>query len=47
MTEVQISLSPVIGHVTLAVFIGIHSTGINIDIWIQLLYSDLVASCLE
>ena len=47
MSEVKISLGTVYCDVTLTVLIGIKSSGININIWIQLLYCDIVTARLE
>ena len=43
VTEIQIRLGAVIGHIDFAMLIGIHRPGVDIDIRIQLQEGDLQA----
>ena len=47
MSQIQIGFCAVLGHVYLAVLIGAHRTGIDVDIGIQLLRRDLQPTRLE
>ena len=41
MSQIQIRLGPILGDIDLTVLIRAHGTGINVDIWVQLLRRDL------
>ena len=47
VSEIEVCLSAVLGHVNLAVLIGAHRAGIDVDVRIELLRRDLEASCLQ
>ena len=47
MSEIKICLRPVIGNKDLAVLIWIHSTRINIEIWVELLHRYTYAPAFE
>ena len=47
MSQIQIRLRPVLGHIDLAVLIGTHGAGIYIDVGIQLLRRHLQSPCLQ
>ena len=44
MTEIEIGLGAVLGHIHLAVLVRAHGTGIDVDIWVELLGGDLQAA---
>ena len=47
MSEVEVGLHAVGGDVTLAVFVRVERTRVDVDIRVELLYRDSVAACLQ
>ena len=47
VSQVEIGLHAVYRNVALAVFVGVERSGIDIDVGIELLNGDVVASCLQ
>ena len=47
MPEVEVGLMPIIGHVALAVLVGVEGAWVNVDIGVKLLDRDAVATCLK
>ncbi len=47
MAEVEIGLAAVLGHIDLAVLVGAHGAGVNIDVGVQLLGRHLQAAAFE
>ena len=47
MSEIQIGLRSVIRNINLTMLVRAHGSGIDIDIRVELLGSDLKSSCLE
>ena len=47
VAQVQVRLGPVVGHIDLAVLVGVHGPGVNIHVGVELLELDLQASGLE
>jgi hypothetical protein len=47
MAKIEIGLRPVVGHVNLAMLIGRHRAGVDVEIGIELADADLVVARLE
>ena len=46
MPQVQICFHAIYGDVTLAMFVGIQCTGVNVDVRVKLLNGDVISPCL-
>ncbi len=46
MSEVQVGFVPIIGDIAFAVLVGIEGAWVNVDVGVELLYRDAVATCL-
>ena len=47
MSEIKVSFCTVIRDENLAVLDGVHGTGVNVDIRVELLHRHLISSCLQ
>ena len=47
VSQVQIGLHPIDGDIALAVFVGIECARVDVDVWVELLDGDVVASGLQ
>ena len=47
MTEVEVGFRAVLGDIDLAVLIGAHGAGVDVDIGVELLSGDFETSCFE
>ena len=47
VAEIQVSLTAVLGHIDLAVLVGTHGPGVDVDVGVELLRGDLEAAALE
>ena len=47
MPEIQVRFHAICRHIAFAVFVGIERTGVDVDVWIELLDGDLIAARLQ
>ena len=46
VSKIQVGFVPVIGDIAFAVLVGIEGAWVNVDVGVELLYRDAVATCL-
>ena len=46
VTEVEVGLHSIYGHVAFSVLVGVERTGVDVDIGVKLLDGDVVSPCL-
>ena len=47
VTQIQVGLKAILSHITFSVLIWIQGTGINVYIWVKLLYGNSIAARLQ